>query len=1060
MKKLKVLLLILLGAMFIGALAACGGGKKYSVTFETYGGTYIRPYSLSAGAKIKRPADPEKDLYTFGGWYTDETFGTEFDFKQKMPKNDVTVYANWRGERSTRVTFDSMGGTPVTPSVGTVGSPLAAPQEPTYTGYQFGGWYSDPECTKFFAFTAFPDRDVTLYARWVDDANYAYIRYFGNGRQIARVPVEKGQTVEEPSFFDADICVDGWYTDAEHLQKYEFGTNAAQNVDLYASYYTQGLKFEGGSVVSYSGTSENVSVPDRVNSTAVTSVGDSAFAEQQEIRTVSLPAGITSVGKSAFYGCSRLVSVDLTQKVTSIGSYAFFNCIRLTSYGDITGVEAIPEGLFLGCRKLPAVTLSATAKSVGKQAFSDCAVLKEIVLPDPISSLPDGLFDGCTALEKVTLPKSLASIGEDVFAGCGSLSAISVDKSNAAFTLNDGNLYRKKADEGLELIRYAPGTKGEKEFRLPELAVHVVAGAFDGVSSLESIVVGNKATELDCGAFAGIRSLATLTLPTLGEKGFLGYFFGATEAQSAGNYSLSIPETLRSVTVTEPISEVAAYAFFGAVNLEEVAGLGKIQKIGQYAFANTSIREFNIPASLTTIESFAFQGCTSLSRFTVEEGNKNFAEFDGCLYNNDKSQLRLVPATREHIEFASEATQIANSAFADSSVKELVVPETITSIDYAAFRTCNSIESLTVPFIGKGSDQEDDRYMGYIFGSIITLKPQVDADKNHYNGAELSNASNIPTSLHTVTITKPCTEIPNRAFAYMRGLKQVNFTEDSTITSIGDLAFYCDPIESWDFGGVTKIGDYAFRETSLKEVSLPATLTSFGYAAFSMIEPLEKITLAEGITKVAPQAFVASGTSNSSAVHGVEFHSAYNSELVIPSTVTEIGSDAFNGIGMMFDGSRRNVPNSAFSVRFAADKSGKTALTKIGNGAFAYAAIRTLEIPASVQEIGLQAFVYCDSLTDVTIGSAKENSKLTTFGAICFSGCSQLSAFTLYTDKVVTMTLYQLTSTTQCDIFYSASTRFSVYVPKNMVENYKTADNWKTYENRIRAIEAEQGGAD
>ena len=103
-------------------------------------------------------------------------------------------------------------------------------------------------------------------------------------------------------------------------------------------------------------------------------------------------------------------------------------------------------------------------------------------------------------------------------------------------------------------------------------------------------------------------------------------------------------------------------------------------------------------------------------------------------------------------------------------------------------------------------------------------------------------------------------------------------------------------------------------------------------------------------------------------------------------------------------------------------------------------------------EIGLQSFLYCDSLTKVEFGSATEKSALTTIGPLAFSGCSALEDVTMHVDELVTMELYDYSSTTRRDVFYSASSKFIIHVPQNMVETYRTADNWKTYSNRIEAI--------
>lgn len=60
---------------------------------------------------------------------------------------------------------------------------------------------------------------------------------------------------------------------------------------------------------------------------ALTSVGDNAFAECEDIMSVAIPSGVTSIGRSAFYGCTSLTSVTVPYGVSTIGDGAFNSCI-------------------------------------------------------------------------------------------------------------------------------------------------------------------------------------------------------------------------------------------------------------------------------------------------------------------------------------------------------------------------------------------------------------------------------------------------------------------------------------------------------------------------------------------------------------------------------------------------------------------------------------------------------------------------------------------------------------------------------------------------------------
>lgn len=68
--------------------------QTYTVTFM-YGTSEIDTITVNAGGKVEKPTDPTKDGYTFGGWYTDDTFATQFDFANTVINGDTTIYAKW-----------------------------------------------------------------------------------------------------------------------------------------------------------------------------------------------------------------------------------------------------------------------------------------------------------------------------------------------------------------------------------------------------------------------------------------------------------------------------------------------------------------------------------------------------------------------------------------------------------------------------------------------------------------------------------------------------------------------------------------------------------------------------------------------------------------------------------------------------------------------------------------------------------------------------------------------------------------------------------------------------
>ena len=71
-----------------------GGTTRYTVTFDTQGGSGIDSIRVNRNGTVTKPADPTREGYTFGGWFTDKECTEAFDFDTKVTKN-LTLYAKW-----------------------------------------------------------------------------------------------------------------------------------------------------------------------------------------------------------------------------------------------------------------------------------------------------------------------------------------------------------------------------------------------------------------------------------------------------------------------------------------------------------------------------------------------------------------------------------------------------------------------------------------------------------------------------------------------------------------------------------------------------------------------------------------------------------------------------------------------------------------------------------------------------------------------------------------------------------------------------------------------------
>lgn len=141
--------------------------KKFTVTFNTNGGSSVESQTVEEGKTATKPAtDPTKTGLVFVGWYKESTFETSFDFNSAI-NADTTIYANWASESEiVTITFDSNGGSEVAAIKVQKNKTAAAPLSPSRKGYLFKGWYKESTLTNAFSFSTALTENITLYAKW------------------------------------------------------------------------------------------------------------------------------------------------------------------------------------------------------------------------------------------------------------------------------------------------------------------------------------------------------------------------------------------------------------------------------------------------------------------------------------------------------------------------------------------------------------------------------------------------------------------------------------------------------------------------------------------------------------------------------------------------------------------------------------------------------------------------------------------------------------------------------------------------------------------------------
>ena len=155
--------------------------NKYTITFDTNGGSEIAPITQDYGTQIAAPANPTRKGYTFKGW--------DKEIPETMPAENITVKAQWEINQYT-ITFDTNGGSEIAPITQDYGTKITAPDNPTRKGYTFKGW--DKEIPE-----TMPAENMTVKAQW--EINQYTIAFDTNGgSEIATITQDYGTEITAP----------------------------------------------------------------------------------------------------------------------------------------------------------------------------------------------------------------------------------------------------------------------------------------------------------------------------------------------------------------------------------------------------------------------------------------------------------------------------------------------------------------------------------------------------------------------------------------------------------------------------------------------------------------------------------------------------------------------------------------------------------------------------------------------------------------------------------------------------------------------------------------------
>ena len=540
----------------------------------------------------------------------------------------------------------------------------------------------------------------------------------------------------------------------------------------------------------FTGTQEDIgSNTDIIISHQVTTIPYNAFMENTAIISVIIPNSVISIDSEynrealngAFYGCQNLAKAIIPSSVNYVGELAFMMCTGIAT-------NIYDSGKYIGVGENPyALLVSLTDYTISSIDIHDeCISIQGVAFADMINEQP------CQNLTSISIPNKVKNIGYSAFTSCLNLKNIFFEEDSELEEIGAGAFIFSTIDG---------------EVVIPNSVREIGVNAFGGCVNLDSVVLPDGITTLEQGVFESCISLKNINIPdgviSIGERAF---------------YECD----LTSIIIPNTVTSIGERAFYNCRKLVEVINLSSLNitagdtsngYVGLYA--NYIYNDINTPLKQKRAGDYIFylnNNTMYLLGYLGQETNLTLPSIE---------QIKTV-----FTNFTGDAYSIYYYAFYYcSSLTEIVIPESVTSIGSYAFSSCSSLTTVTIEENSQLTSIGD-----YVFRNC--------------------------TSLTSITIPNSVTSIGYYAFSDCTSLTSI--TIPSSVTSIGYYAFSdCTSLTSITIpSSVTSIESYAFSDCSgLTSVVIPDSVTSIGSGVFSGCTSLTSITMPNSVTSIGERAF-------------------------------------------------------------------------------------------------------------------------------------------------------------------------------------------------------------
>lgn len=633
----------------------------------------------------------------------------------------------------------------------------------------------------------------------------------------------------------------------------------------------------------YDGAGGDVVVPAEIDGFTVDVIGINVF-KGDTITSLTLPETVLELRSNAVSSCEKLTSVTLPQSLVVINRMNFFSCNALSEVTIPASVRYIGDTSFRFCDALRKITFEGVCPAIDMDCFS--------VLPDDaVAYVPDDQLEAYTA--------AFENAGSTVSVQPSGKNAVLVENNGYVedefdFDASTGTITSYNGYATYLAIPETIGGAPVKAIGPEAFARHAYLAFLELPEGLESI--GDSAF-YNCETLSRVRFPSTLK--TIGSNAFYNAYKSSvlelTSVESIGDYafyfaglkgSLELPEGLKSIGenafeactnmganlyLPSTLESIGSNAFKGDYNIQYIVlESPTAPMLGENVFAGCDyLYDIDLNAHGTRQEMQQWQAYVDALGLpcrvwraqdpTAQSPEKGAYQYENRVlteYTGTKTRIHPhltvskepvvglgdgVFKDSQTIEYFSvahndEFTTIGAESFMNSSLREVDLFDSVTTIGARAFANCAQLETLTLPdsltTIGEGALDGLTGLKKLVIRCDPALIP-AGAFANMPNLSEVTVESGaIPAHMFegsgvtALTLGTGVTEIGEKAFADTA----LNAAELTNVTVIGAGAFEGSALERVRLSASASVGERAFANTKLKQLVIP-TVGSFPLSA-------------------------------------------------------------------------------------------------------------------------------------------------------------------------------------------------------------------------------------